>query len=148
LQKGAAMTVHSDAFLESVARLHARSKMALPAMQSIGDVKEIRDLVAVMTVCAGREGNVKAVPFCKRIRIRCERRWGQLYRTGKKARAGRPISNPSIAARDYRGAPTLKSRGVSYSQSARWQALADLSNDEFELALSRRLRRCGGQASA
>jgi hypothetical protein len=40
----------------------------------------------------------------------------------------------------------LADMGVSYAQSARWQALADLSDDEFALALSRRLRCCGGQA--
>jgi hypothetical protein len=55
------------------------------------------------------------------IRLRAERKAGELLATMEKAKAGPPVRNRSVDATDYRGAPTLHDLGISRDQSSRWQ---------------------------
>ena len=131
-------------FAESMAKAYHSCLEAIPDMD-IAAIKEFRDTVIRLAEHARQWRNREASRQCEEIRIRLERRWGQVYGKGKKARAGRPPGN--LDARDYRGAPTLGEMAVSYSQSSRWQALANLSDDEFQVELGRRLRDVGVAAS-
>jgi hypothetical protein len=74
--------------------------------------------------------NLVAERQCLEIRLRCERRWGELYTVSDKAKGtrGQLVSRGVIGAREERAptTPTLADMGVSYTQSAHWQALADL----------------------
>ena len=55
-----------------------------------------------------------------------ERQWGRLYRQSEKAKGGRPTETP----RGERGV-SLDSMGVSYDQSSRRQALADIPEEDI-----------------
>jgi hypothetical protein len=140
------------AFSESVSSAYVACLKAIPTMRRLDDVKAFCDRATGLVEAARQRKNLVAERQCVEIRLRCERRWGELYRVSDKAKGtrGQLVSRGLIGARDDRqpATPTLADMGVSYAQSARWQALADLSDDEFELALSRRLRRCGGQPHA
>ena len=66
------------------------------------------------------------------IRLRAERRCGQLLKQREMAKAGRPPENRSHDATDYRGAAPLADLGISKTQSSRWQKLAEITEQEFE----------------
>ena len=65
------------------------------------------------------------------IRLRAERKAGQLLATMEKNRGGRPSENPSDDTR------SLGDLGISYDQSSRWQALGRVPEADFEAALGR-----------
>jgi hypothetical protein len=140
------------AFSETVASAYVACLKAIPTIRRLDDVKEFRDMAMGLVQAARQRKNLVAERQCVEIRIRCERRWGELYRVSDKAKGtrGQLVSRGVIGARKGRqpATPALADMGVSHAQSARWQALAHLSDDEFELALSRRLGRCGGQPHA
>lgn len=63
------------------------------------------------------------------IRLRAERRTGELLRDMEKAPAGRPTKksksgNPSSQEEAFRKAPKLKELGITHNQSSLWQKLA------------------------
>jgi hypothetical protein len=70
------------------------------------------------------------------IRLRAERKAGQLLAESEKAK-GRPPANRSHDATDYRGAPTLADLGISKSQNSRYQQLAAVPEERFEPAPAR-----------
>jgi Protein of unknown function (DUF3102) len=80
--------------------------------------------------------NIEAKRRACEIRLRAERKAGQLLQGMEKAKAGRPPQNPSTDATDFRGAPTLTDLGISRDQSSRWQQLADGPDEHFETALA------------
>jgi hypothetical protein len=59
---------------------------------------------------------------------------GQLLRQMEKAKGGRPVKTPDTGA----GVSdrTLSDLGVSHKQSATWQKMADMPDEEFEAALN------------
>jgi hypothetical protein len=67
-------------------------------------------------------------------RLRAERRWGELYRQSEKAKDGRPTQT----CREDRQVSSLSDMGVSDKQSSRWQAPADIPEDESERGLRRK----------
>jgi hypothetical protein len=54
----------------------------------------------------------------------------------EKAKAGRPKKNRSCDTTDFPKAKTLKELGISRDQSAKWQQLANISDEDFEAALA------------
>jgi len=69
------------------------------------------------------------------IRLRAERRAGQLLKEIERAEGGgdHRSDHPSHDARGE--TPILARRGISYTQSSRWQKLAEVYDDKFESAL-------------
>lgn len=108
---------------------------AIDAAFEVDEVKDIRDKARAFEVYARMAQNVEAESRACEIRLRSERKAGQLLRETTKARAGRP-PNRSDDATDFRGAPTIRDRGISKQQSSDWQKLADVPDDQFEKALS------------
>ena len=111
------------------------TRRAIQEAYEVDEVKDIRDKALALEIYARQAKNVDAERDACEIRLRAERRAGQLLKEIEKAKAGRPPDNPSDDARDYRGAPTLKERGITYTQSSRWQKLADVPEEQFDDAL-------------
>jgi hypothetical protein len=99
---------------------------------STDEVKDIRDRAAALEHYARQARNTEAERQCCEIRLRAERRWGQLYSAGEKAKGGRPAKTPSGSA----GVSTLHDLGVSEKQSSSWQKLGAVPDDQFETALA------------
>lgn len=104
---------------------------AIDAAYAVDEVKEIRDRALAFEVYARQAKNVEAERRACEIRLRSERKAGELLRAMQKAKGG----NPSHGTRGS-DEPTLFDLGVSYDQSSKWQRLADVPEDEFETALS------------
>jgi hypothetical protein len=106
---------------------------AITEAAAVDEVKEIRDKAAALALYARQARNVEAERQCVEIRIRAERRAGELLRQMEKAK-GSP-GNQYTGPLDRReGSKTLSDFGISYDQSARWQQLASVPQDVFEAA--------------
>jgi hypothetical protein len=109
---------------------------AIADAYEVDEVKDLRDKALAIEVYARQAKNVEAERQACEIRLRAERRWGQLYKAGDKATS--PGWNQhrgrSDDATDH--PPTLTDMGVSRDQSSNWQKLADVPEPEFEHALA------------
>lgn len=99
---------------------------AIAAAYSVDEVKDIRDKARAIEVYARQAKNTEAERQACEIRLRAERKCGQMLADMDKLK-GRPGK-----ASD---ATTLSDLGLSRDQSSQWQKLADVPEDEFEEAL-------------
>src|SRR5215471_20147278 len=92
--------VHYDAAMRELAIAH-----------KLDEVKDVRDKALALEIYARQANNLEAEDRCKEIRIRAERKWGQLYKAGEKATpptsrgASGKFDGTSSETRD--GPPTL-----------------------------------------
>lgn len=105
---------------------------AIDAAYKVDEVKAIRDKAVAMEVYFQLAKNVEAERRACEIRLRSERKAGQLLKKMEKAAGKR---TDLVARGDQVGRKTLSEMGVSKDQSSRWQALADVPEEEFEAAL-------------
>ena len=109
-----------------------RAKLALEKAASIEVVKEIRDQAEALRIYAKQaQQSFEMQNHCAEIKIRAERKAGQmLLDQDKNKGAAAPAEE-----RDH--IPRLREMGISYSQSSRWQSLAGIPEETFELHLDR-----------
>ena len=102
---------------------------AISECYEIDEVKDIRDKARAMEVYAQQAMNVDAERQAIEIRIRAERKVGQMLRDmDKNAGAAQPTRSSDTT--------TLEDMGISKDQSSKWQRLAAVPDDEFEQALA------------
>ena len=111
-----------DAMCRAIAEAHA-----------VDEVKDLRDKAAALQAYARMAGNFDAEKRCAEIRLRAERRAGELLAAMDKAKGGRPSKTPAATE----GVSTLKDLGISEKQSSTWQRLAAVPRDRFETLLTR-----------
>ena len=105
---------------------------AIAEAYSVDEVKDIRDKARAIEVYARQAKNTEAERQACEIRLRAERKWGQLRDTEVL-----PQGRPEKTSDDTRiSRRSLEDMGVSYDQSSQWQKLAAIPDDEFEAALS------------
>jgi hypothetical protein len=94
---------------------------------AIDEVKDIRDRAAALEHYARQAHNTEAERQCCEIRLRAERKAGQLLATREQPRGNR-----------YRGSQktTLKDLGITKDQSSQWQQLGKVPDEQFETALA------------
>jgi hypothetical protein len=78
------------------------------------------------------EGEQKAM----RIRIRAERRVGEILCDKEMAKGGGDQRSDHRSTRPRGGPKTLDELGISYDQLSKWQKLADIPTERFEELLS------------
>ncbi len=69
---------------------------------------------------------------CAEIKIRAERRAGEILRGMERQPASRPSEKALQDERLSDDLPRLKDLGINYAQSHRWQSVASLPEDQFE----------------
>jgi hypothetical protein len=108
---------------------------SIAAAYAVDEVKDIRDRALALEVYARQAKNADAELQACNIRLRAERRCGELLKKMEKAKGGRPVENRS---HDVTGSSqqTLADFGISKPQSSRWQDLASIPEAEFEEALA------------
>lgn len=110
---------------------------AIQACAEVDEVKDIRDKAKALEVYAKQAKNREAERQCAAVRLRAERQWGLLYRDSEKAKPPGDNQYQKVDRSQNGSEPkTLDEMGVSFNQSAEWQGLADISDDQFESALA------------
>lgn len=106
-----------------------RARDALARASQLDEVTEIRDKAEALRVYTKQAGEgLQMQNWCAEIKIRAERRAGQLLREIDKHKGG----NPNLS-HDMTGCPpTLGELGLNRNQSSHYQAIASLPEKQFE----------------
>ncbi len=93
-------------------------------------LKDIHDrLVAVHTFCKAAKVSFEITQRCSELKLRCERRAGQLLNGREKHPPGPP---PQDRSRTATYPPRLEDLDITKSQSSRWQSIAVVPDGDFE----------------
>jgi len=110
--------VRYDAMCHAIAEAH-----------TVDEVKDIRDKTMALEHYARQARNIEAERQCIEIRLRAERKCGELLAGGvDRAERGRPQKTSSE--------PTLSDLNISRDQSSQWQRLAAIPAERFEADLA------------
>jgi hypothetical protein len=111
---------------------------AITAAFAIDEVKDIHDKALAIETYARQAKNVEAESQACEIRLRAERRAGQLLGEMEKARGARGSGSNQHKLRSHdTRAPKLLDLGISHDQSSRWQKLAAIPEAEFEATFAK-----------
>lgn len=110
--------------------------MAIAAAYEVDEVKDIRDRVAALEHYSRQAHNTEAERRCCEIRLRAERKAGELLAVTEKAKPGGDMRPEHRSPRSTNAPPTLRDLGISKDQSSNWQRLAQVPAEQFEAALA------------
>lgn len=117
---------------------------AIDQAYRVDEVKDLRDKALALEAYAKQAKNTENERRACEIRLRAERKVGQLLQTMAKAKERQTkADNLKKGSKSYDttsgkvAAPiSLKDLGISRDQSSRWQKLADVPQHKFEQALA------------
>ena len=104
---------------------------AIEAARQVDEVKDIRDKALAIQMYAKQAKNLDAERHAAEIRVRAERKCGELLREMPKAKGG----NPNLSSAST-GCSTLSEIGITRDQSSTWQKLASVPQSTFEEAIA------------
>ena len=110
------------------------ARVALKQAVEIDDVKDIRDKAQAIEAYARQAKNDDMIRWATEIKLRAERRAGEMLAETERAKGGNPKLTPTL--REGVGNPTLAEVGLSAKQSSSFQAIAAIPEKEFEEAVS------------
>jgi hypothetical protein len=109
---------------------------AIDAAYKVDEVKPIRDKAIALETYARQAHNVEAERQACEIRLRAERKAGELSAKLEKAPGARTDKPRAIMDRGWTKAEQLKTAGVSPRQAKQWEKLAAVPESEFKQALA------------
>lgn len=110
------------------------ARYALQAAITVDEVKDIRDKSEAMAAYARQAKDVELIKWATEIKVRAERKAGQLLADIPKVKGGNP--NFATGHTMLPVAKTLEELGVTKNESSRWQKLAAVSDSQFEEAVA------------
>jgi hypothetical protein len=116
--------------------LYNKMVLAINECHKTDEVKEIRDRALALEYYARQAKNDEAERKAKEIRIRAERKAGELLSEMEKGKGGRPENSAQRALSFSEYAKAKKDGKISDDQAVRWQQLAEVPEEEFEQALA------------
>jgi len=106
------------------------ARRALSEAHSVDEVKDIRDKATAMEAYARQAKDTFLQTWAAEIKIRAERRAGEMLVEREKAQGKRTDLVPQGNQVDE--TPTLSDIGITNKQSSQWQAIASVSEEDFE----------------
>lgn len=110
------------------------ARTALAEAHRVDEVKDIRDKAEAMAAYARQAKDSELIQYATEIKVRAERRCGELLARTEKHEGGRPTANRSNDATG--SALTLAQMGLTKDESSRYQQLAAMPADHFETAVA------------
>jgi hypothetical protein len=101
----------------------------------VDEVKDIRDKARAIEMYTRQAQNTEAERQACEIRLRAERKCGELLNVREMAKGTRGQLAGARMTRGPEIAPPLADLGISYDQSSQWQKLAAIPGEEFEADL-------------
>lgn len=111
------------------------ARAALAEAHRVDEVKDIRDKAHAIAAYARQANDTDMVEWATEIKVRAERRAGELLAAMEKAPGGQPYRSTGSTLAPVGIRPTLAELGVDKKQSARWQKLAAVPAEQFEQAV-------------
>lgn len=115
------------------------ARTALAEAHRVDEVKDIRDKAEAMAAYARQAKDQELILWATEIKVRAERRAGELLTNMEKATGSRfnGRSPDGEVRRSHDETSTkLEDIGVSKVQSSRWQQLASMTEEHFEAAVA------------
>lgn len=110
------------------------ARTALAEAHRVDEVKDIRDKAEAMAAYARQAKDNELIQYATEIKVRAERRCGELLARTEKHEGGRPTVNRSNDATG--SVPTLAQMGLTKDESSRYQQLAAMPAEHFETAVA------------
>ena len=108
---------------------------AIEAAHRVDEVKNIRDQAVALEHYARQAQNTDNERQACEIRLRAERKAGQLLAQIEKTKGGRPSKTHSREEQVLTKGDALEELGISRKQSAQWEKLGAMSQRNFDLAI-------------
>lgn len=119
-----------------LAKLDAATRMLAEA-KTLDEVTHIVNIAEAARVYArAAKLGLEAYNHAAEVKVRAERKAGELLRDMPKAEGGRPPQETSNTMLPVSDTPTLSDIGVAKMQSSRWQAIAAVPDEVFEQAIA------------
>lgn len=118
------------------------ARYALSVAVEVDEVKDIRDKAEAMAAYARQAKDTELVQWATEIKVRAERRAGQMLAEMPKAEGakGQLVSRGVIGGNTMvppiNQAKTLADIGITKNESSRWQKLAAVTDTQFEEAVA------------
>lgn len=113
-----------------------RGPVALAEARSVDEVKDIRDKASALKAYARQAKNKQLEVDAAEIRIRAERRLGEMLKDAPKNTGAMGIGTSAVDSGDSTQPPTLDDMGISRDLSSRAQAIAAIPEETFEATLA------------
>lgn len=110
------------------------ARVALKEASQIDEVKDIRDKAQALAAYARQAKNDDMIVWATEIKLRAERRAGEMLAETERAKGGNPKLTPTLG--EGVGNPTLADVGLTAKQSSSFQAIAAIPEDKFEEAVT------------
>lgn len=111
------------------------ARNALAEAHRVDEVKDIRDKAEAMAAYARQAKDSELIQYATEIKVRAERRCGELLSRTEKNTGARGIGTGALASSEGTP-PTLAAMGLTYDESSRYQQLAAMPAEHFETAVA------------
>lgn len=111
------------------------ARTALAEAHRVDEVKDIRDKAEAMAAYARQAKDSELIQFATEIKVRAERRCGELLTATEKRNGGHAMKARSNAGSEL-APPTLAEMGLTHNESSRYQQLAAMPSEHFETAVA------------